>query len=126
MSYDDNDVYESVDIIISVNAHGGVEGVFSRHGGMKVAVVDEHWDDQDRLFESLKFSGMSYDEREKFKTVINTLNRHYHVSKGDGAMIELYKDLHDAILCLESNLEEADPKDNWDIFACVDNCEGVR
>lgn len=117
--------YSGVDIIVSLNCNGNVDAVYTLNGGQRVAILDNHWDDQDRITEAVRVAGMSRDEQDKFKTLIDAERRHYHVGNMDRGEFRSHKELDNAITDLQECVEEAGHKENFSIYACVDDCEGV-
>ena len=118
--------YSAVDIIVVLNCNGNVDAVYTTNGRERVAILDNHWDDQDRIMAAQQAVGMPRDTREKFQALINMERRHYHIGNMDRQDYRLYKELDQAITDLQECLEEADPNTNWAVHACVDDCEGIR
>jgi len=119
--------YSGVDIIVVLDANGNVDAVYTASGRERVAVLDWHWDDQDKITEATLAVGMPRDAREKFQALIKTERRHYHVGNMDKQDFRLYKEIEDAMNDLQECLEETqDYKSNWAMFACADQCEGIR
>lgn len=118
--------YDGVDIVVSLDCYGNLVGIYTSGGRERVAFINQSDMEASRLTDAMRFSGMSMDEQNSVKDLVSTERRHYHISKEDGYGAELYKDIDDAMQYLQGNIEDADPRDNWCIYACVDDCEGVR
>ena len=117
--------YNAVDVIVVLDNNGNVDGVYDRSGTLRVAVVDHHWDDQDKIWPALQFGAMSREDKDKFKAMIDAERRHYHIGNMDRGDFRLYKELDQTMTDLQECLEEAEHKSNFAVYACVDDCEGI-
>jgi hypothetical protein len=124
--------YDGVDIVVVLDSNGNVDAVYTPYGREKVAVLDWHYDGEDKIRDSTSFVGMPRDAQEKLDDLLNRERRHYHIGREESGDFHLYQDLELALVNLKEHLEEADAKSgkrfaaNWVIFACADACEGIE
>src|SRR4051812_18242151 len=120
--------YNRVDIIVVLDSNGNVDEVYTPNENKRVAVLDWHYDDQDAIRETVAFAGMPQDVRDKFTRLINTEKRHYHFGcEGRAGDKRIHRDLESAMVELKAALEEADAEkqENWYIYTCANDCEGI-
>jgi hypothetical protein len=71
--------YDGVDIVVVLDSNGNVDAVYTPYGREKVAVLDWHYDDEDKIRDSTSFVGMPRDAQEKLDDLLNRERRHYHI-----------------------------------------------
>jgi hypothetical protein len=120
--------YSGVDIVVVIDSSGNLDKVYTPTAGEKIAALNWTGTDEDEIRESVAFSGMPQDVRNKFTNLINTEKRHYHFGcEGRAGDKRIHRDLESAMVELKAALEEADAEkqENWYIYTCANDCEGI-